>query len=133
MVKRNILLNLGPATTTDTVKNALIVPDICPREEEFGNLIQEIRRNLVTIAGGDENNTSILFAGLGTAVMDSTISSIVPPNKKVLILINGAYGIRFADIARTYKIDVVELKFGFGKKIELNQVEQTIFEFKFFI
>ena len=87
----------------------------------------------MTIAGGDENNTSILFAGLGTAVMDSTISSIVPPNKKVLILINGAYGIRFADIARTYKIDVVELKFGFGKKIELNQVEQTIFEFKFFI
>ncbi len=126
MVKRNILLNPGPATTTDTVKNALIVPDICPREEEFGNLIQEIRRNLVTIAGGDENYTSILFAGSGTAVMDSTISSIVPPNKKILILINGAYGIRFADIARTYKIDVVELKFGFGKKIELNQVEQIL-------
>ena len=34
MVKRNILLNLGPATTTDTVKNVLIVPDICPREEK---------------------------------------------------------------------------------------------------
>lgn len=31
-MKRNILLNPGPATTTDTVKQAQIVPDICPRE-----------------------------------------------------------------------------------------------------
>ena len=35
-IKRNILLNPGPATTTETVKLAQIVPDICPREEEFG-------------------------------------------------------------------------------------------------
>ena len=34
-VKRNVLLNPGPATTTDTVKYAQVVPDICPREDEF--------------------------------------------------------------------------------------------------
>ena len=34
-IKRNILLNPGPATTTDTVKMAQVVPDICPREKEF--------------------------------------------------------------------------------------------------
>ncbi|MFX1394888.1 MAG: 2-aminoethylphosphonate aminotransferase [Promethearchaeota archaeon] len=130
MVKRNILLNPGPATTTDTVKNALVVPDICPREEEFGNLMQEIRRDLVKIAGGDESYTSILFTGSGTAAMDSAISSVVPPNKKILILINGAYGIRFAEIARTYNIDVVELNFEFGKKIELDQIEPILIKDK---
>ncbi len=126
MIKRNILLNPGPATTTDTVKTALVVPDICPRETEFGNLMQEIRKDLVKIAGGDDSYTSILFAGSGTAAMDSAISSVVPPNKKILILINGAYGIRFAEIARTYNIDVVELKFEFGKKIELDQIEPIL-------
>ena len=35
-IKRNILLNPGPATTTNTVKFAQVVPDICPRENEFG-------------------------------------------------------------------------------------------------
>lgn len=35
-VKRNILLNPGPATTTDTVKYAQVVPDICPRERNSG-------------------------------------------------------------------------------------------------
>ncbi|MFX1444106.1 MAG: 2-aminoethylphosphonate aminotransferase [Promethearchaeota archaeon] len=126
MVKRNILLNPGPATTTDSVKNSLIVPDICPREKEFGDLMQEIRRDLVRIVKGDENFTSILFTGSGTAAMDSVISSAVPPNKKVLIIINGAYGIRFAEIARTYNIEVIELKFEFGKKIELEQVEELL-------
>ena len=37
-IKRNILLNPGPATTTDTVKMAQVVPDICPREKEFADL-----------------------------------------------------------------------------------------------
>ncbi|MFX0069901.1 MAG: 2-aminoethylphosphonate aminotransferase [Candidatus Hermodarchaeota archaeon] len=128
MTKRNILLNPGPATTTDSVKNALVVPDICPRENEFGNLMQEIRNDLVKIVNGDENYTSILLAGSGTAAMDSTISSVVPYNKKILIIINGAYGIRFADIAKTYNIETVELEFEFGRKIELDKVEKILKE-----
>ena len=38
-IKRNILLNPGPSTTTDTVKLAQVVPDICPREREFAELM----------------------------------------------------------------------------------------------
>ena len=30
-IERKILLNPGPATTTDSVKMAQVVPDICPR------------------------------------------------------------------------------------------------------
>lgn len=41
-VKRNILLNPGPATTTDSVKWAQVVPDICPREAEFGIILKDI-------------------------------------------------------------------------------------------
>ena len=48
-MKRNILLNPGPATTTDTVKQAQIVPDICPREQEFVEIMKQIRTDLVKI------------------------------------------------------------------------------------
>ena len=37
-IKRNILLNPGPSTTTDTVKYAQVVPDICPRERSSADL-----------------------------------------------------------------------------------------------
>ena len=39
-IKRKILLNPGPATTTDSVKMAQVVPDICPREDEFASLMK---------------------------------------------------------------------------------------------
>ena len=38
-IKRNVLLNPGPSTTTDTVKMAQVVPDICPREKEFQSIM----------------------------------------------------------------------------------------------
>lgn len=42
-IKRNVLLNPDPATTTDTVKYAQVVPDICPREKEFVGLMKGLR------------------------------------------------------------------------------------------
>ena len=66
-IKRNILLNPGPATTTDTVKMAQIVPDICPREKEFASMMKKMREDLVRIVHGDLNKyTSVLFCGSGT-------------------------------------------------------------------
>ena len=41
-IERKILLNPGPATTTDSVKLAQVVPDICPREAEFGDVMREV-------------------------------------------------------------------------------------------
>ena len=125
-VKRNILLNPGPATTTDTVKYAQVVPDICPREEEFGNLIEKIKKDLVKIAGGGNKYCTILFAGSGTAVMDAVINSVVPPDKKILIINNGAYGERLVKIAQTYKIKNIELSLDWGEEIELTAVKKIL-------
>ena len=44
-VRRNVLLNPGPSTTTDTVKFAQVVPDICPREQEFAGLMKGLRED----------------------------------------------------------------------------------------
>lgn len=61
-IKRNVLLNPDPATTTDTVKMAQIVPDICPREKEFVSMMKQMCEDLVRIVHGDLNKyTSVLF------------------------------------------------------------------------
>ena len=52
-IKRRVLLNPGPSTTTDSVKYAQIVPDICPREVEFSSLMKGLREDLVKIVHGD--------------------------------------------------------------------------------
>lgn len=125
-IKRNILLNPGPATTTDTVKLAQLVPDICPREKEFGDLLESVSKDLTDIARGDIDYASILFAGSGTAVMDATINSVVPPGRSILIINNGAYGERMVGIANAYNIDWVELKYDWDKEINPADVEKQL-------
>jgi len=128
MVERKILLNPGPATTSDTVKYAQLVPDICPREEDFGKVMEGIRKDLTKIAGEGEEYTSILFAGSGTAAMEATISSVVAPEKKILIINNGAYGERLAKIAKTHTLNLIEKKFRWGKKIEIDDIKTALNE-----
>lgn len=105
MTPRKILLNPGPATTTEAVKRALIVPDICPREAEFGAVVAEVRRGLLEVAGADsEKHTAVLIAGPGSAAMEGAIGSLVPADGKLLVLDNGAYGERAGQIAAALRV-----------------------------
>ena len=126
MPARNILLSPGPTTTTDTVKFAQIVSDICPREKEFSKVVQSICDDLVRISGGDKDYVTILFGGSGTAGMDAVINSVVPQDKKILVINNGAYGERFAEIARAYGIDAIELNFKWDELPDVNRIEEVL-------
>ncbi|NUM37166.1 MAG: 2-aminoethylphosphonate--pyruvate transaminase [Candidatus Brocadiae bacterium] len=125
-IKRNILLNPGPATTTDSVKMSQVVSDICPREKEFGDVMEYISSSLTKIAGGDERYTTVLLAGSGTAAMDAMINSVVPDKKKILIINNGAYGDRMAKIAKAYSIGLVEIKYDWCVFPKISDIEQAL-------
>jgi 2-aminoethylphosphonate-pyruvate transaminase len=122
-IKRNILLNPGPATTTDSVKLAQVVPDICPREKEFGDLMEWISKELTTIVANNKDYTTILFGGSGTAVVESMLTSAVPHNKKIVIVNNGAYGKRMCQIASRYDLDYIEFKSSQIEPIDLDKLE----------
>lgn len=126
-IKRNILLNPGPATTTDAVKLAQVVPDICPREKEFADIMKQMREDFVKIVHGDTSKyTSVIFAGSGTIVMDVGLSSLLPEDKKVLVINNGAYSSRAVDICKYYNLPYINLEFDIDQIVDLDIVEETI-------
>lgn len=108
-IKRNILLNPGPATTSDSVKLAQVVPDICPREKEFQSVMSPICSDLVKIVHGKEDYTAVLFCGSGTVCMDAVLNSLLADGKKALVISNGAYSRRAADILRSYGLPFEEM------------------------
>lgn len=127
MVKRNVLLNPGPATTTDTVKYAQVVPDICPREKEFGDIMNQMSEDLLKIVHADaQKYSAVLFCGSGTVNIDACINSLVPENKKILILNNGAYSERGAEVCRYYHLDYLELKLPITEAIDVAKAEEAI-------
>lgn len=125
MIERTILLNPGPATTTDTVKYAQVVSDICPREEEFGQILDWISNELTKLVADPNYYTSVLFGGSGTAAVEAIISSIVG-NEKIIIINNGAYGERMCKIANVYELDYIEYKSPAIDRINLINLEQLI-------
>ena len=127
-IKRNILLNPGPATTTDTVKLAQVVPDICPREKDFGGLMKGLRRDLVRIVHGDERYTSVLFCGSGTLNMDVCLNSLLPAGKKILVANNGAYSSRAVEICEAYGMPHIDLKLPIERPVDAEAVERTLAE-----
>ena len=85
-IKRNILLNPGPATTSDSVKLAQIVPDICPRENEFGILLRKVSNDLTSFVGNKNEYSTVLFGGSGTASVESILTSVIPNKGNVIII-----------------------------------------------
>lgn len=124
-IERTILLNPGPATTTDTVKYAQVVPDICPRENEFGEVMEYISTELTKLVASPEEYTTVLFGGSGTAAVESILSSVIDQDV-ILIVNNGAYGKRICKIAEVYGLNYIEYNSAADHQIDLDQLEAVI-------
>jgi 2-aminoethylphosphonate-pyruvate transaminase len=106
-----LLLNPGPVTLTERVRRSLLQPDLCHRESEFFDLQDEARARLLAVYGLDPAQWSaVLMTGSGTAAVESMIASMVPESGRLLVIENGVYGERIAQIADRYRIDHTVLR-----------------------
>ena len=128
-IKRNILLNPGPSTTSDGVKLAQVVPDICPREKEFTGIMKPMRDDLVKIVHADPAEyTSVLFCGSGTICIDITLNSLLDSGKTAVVIQNGSYSQRACDVIRAYGMQLSEIKQPIDKAVDLEYIDKALSE-----
>lgn len=106
-----LLFTPGPLTTSDSVKNAML-RDLGSRDADFVAVVSEIRQLLLALAGVSQTDgyEAILMQGAGTFGIESVISSAIPADGKLLIIINGAYGKRIRDIAERHGIETAVIE-----------------------
>ncbi|KWI43378.1 2-aminoethylphosphonate aminotransferase [Burkholderia ubonensis] len=118
-----LLLNPGPVTLTERVRRSLLQPDLCHRESEFFDLQDEARARLVAAYGLDPAEwAAVLVTGSGTAAVESMIAALVPQGGKLLVIENGVYGERIAQIATQYAIAHEVLKHEWMQAPDLAQI-----------
>src|SRR5688572_21979166 len=90
-----LLFTPGPLTTSLAVKQAML-HDAGSWHWEFNSLVKSIRARLLEVAGVRQADgwETILLQGSGTFGVEAVFVSCVPPNGKVAVLSNGAYGER---------------------------------------
>lgn len=125
-VRREVLLNPGPSTTTDSVKYAQVVADICPRELEFGKLMEDVAQGLTEVCADPKDYISVMFGCSGTGADEAMVSSCVPPDGKLLVVDNGSYGNRLAKIASVYGIDMDVFKSSTYEPIDIKALEEQM-------
>lgn len=108
--KDKALFTPGPLTTSRAVKCAM-QRDLGSRDAEFIAIVKDIRQRLVTLCDAPDDYTAVLMQGSGTYGLESVISSVIPSNGKLLVLINGAYGKRILEIAEIHHIANEKLAF----------------------
>lgn len=97
------LLTPGPLTTTETVKEEMLV-DLCTWDDDYKQMTQEIRAELLRLAHAETGYTTVLMQGSGTFGVEAVLSSVIKDTDKLLIAVNGAYSKRMAEICRYHRI-----------------------------
>ncbi len=119
-----ILLNPGPVVLSDRVRQALLKPDLCHREQEFIDLQNKIKNDLLNVYQLPADKwAGIVFTGSGSSAMEAMMTSLIPAHGKVLIIENGVYGERLSKIAQVHNIDHVVFHHEWGEEIDLEKLE----------
>jgi 2-aminoethylphosphonate-pyruvate transaminase len=122
-----ILLNPGPVTLSQRVRNALLGDDLCHREPEFSHLQSGIREALLQVYELDGRVwTAILLTGSGTSALEAMISSLLPDSGKLLVIENGVYGERLSRIAEIHGIKHERMTHIWGEEIHYTELEQLL-------
>lgn len=127
-MNRYKLLTPGPLTTTDTVKQEMMV-DHCTWDDEYKEITQGIRRQLLELAGvSGEEYTAVLMQGSGTFGVESVISSVVGPKDKLLAATNGAYGERIVEMAEYHRISCRQYDVAYDQIPDAAVIEAILIE-----
>ena len=91
------LLTPGPLTTSHETKAAML-HDWGSRDQNFIDMNARVRDRLLAIANAADTHVCVPLQGSGTFVVEAALCTLIPPDGKALILINGAYGHRMSKI-----------------------------------
>jgi 2-aminoethylphosphonate-pyruvate transaminase len=121
------LFTPGPLTTSATVKQAML-RDPGSRDPEFIKLVQDIRTKLLGLAGVSQETgyETIPMQGSGTFGIEAVISSVIPRDGKLLVIINGAYGERIVEMARRHAIQFTSLRAEENQYPDLDALDQAL-------
>jgi len=123
-MRKEYLLTPGPTPVPPQALLAMAQPMIHHRTPQFMEILKEVVEGLkyVLRTKGDV----FIFASSGTGAMEASVSNLLSPKDKVLVINAGKFGERFADIAKAYGAEVILLDVPYGEAVSPQVVEERL-------
>jgi alanine-glyoxylate transaminase/serine-glyoxylate transaminase/serine-pyruvate transaminase len=122
-----LLMIPGPTPVDAKILSALAQPTISHTSAAIAEIVQECQRGLQQVAGTG-TATPFVFAGSGTLAQEAAIVNLVSPGERLLVISNGFFGDRFAEIAAAHGINADTLKARWGTSVSAEQVGNKLRE-----
>lgn len=120
-----ILLTPGPCQTSESVRQAGAAPDMNHREAAFAELYRDVRDRLLGVYPEAKGWNPYILGGGGTSAMEAMATSCVSAGP-VLVLENGYYSARMAEIFQVHKIPCERMSFDWFDPISLVKLEDRL-------
>ncbi|GAB4247096.1 MAG: alanine--glyoxylate aminotransferase family protein [Acidobacteriota bacterium] len=114
------LFTPGPTPLIPEAQLAQAKPLIHHRTPEFRSLLLETRRNLQQIFRTESE--VLVLASSGTGAMEAAVANLHAPGEKVLAVVAGKFGERWAELAKAYGLECVELTKEYGEAASAEEI-----------
>lgn len=124
-MSNSILLAPGPVQLHPEVQKILALPMIHHRTPEFDTILKSALTNLKKIFQTEQ--PAFMLSSTGSGGMECLLVNVLNPGDKVLTVVNGKFGERWADMAQAYGANVIRYEVPWGQAAEPETI-QTFFK-----
>ncbi len=115
----------GPVEIPDRIREVLGRQIIHHRTSEFREAFLETRELFKQLVDCKEENF-VFFASSGTGAMEAAVLNFFDEGDKVIAVVGGKFGERWAELGKKYRLNVIELEVEWGKSVEPEAVENLL-------
>ena len=124
MQDKTFLMIPGPTPVPQSVLLDMAKEPIGHRSSEFSKILEKIYSNLKHIF--ETKNDVFVYTSSGTGAMEAAISNLVNEGDKVLSLVIGNFGERWAQIAKAFGANVETISMPYGQAINPEELKQRL-------
>ena len=119
-----MLMIPGPTPVPENVLLALAKHPIGHRSGEFSQIMADVTANLKWLH--QTQNDVLMLTVSGTGAMEAGIINFFSPGDRVLVVHNGKFGERWAEVAKAFALDVQEVTAPWGQPIDPTAVKSAL-------
>ncbi|WP_302280179.1 pyridoxal-phosphate-dependent aminotransferase family protein [Brachyspira pilosicoli] len=124
MRDKTFLMIPGPTPVPESALIEMAKHPMAHRSKEFSNILKEVYDDLKYVF--QTKNDVFLFTASGTGAMCAALENIVNEGDKVLCLVIGNFGARWAKIAESRGAEVIKLEVPLGEVIKPQMLEEAL-------
>jgi serine---pyruvate transaminase len=123
-MRRSILLTPGPTQVPEEALAIASMPIMHHRTPQFEKIFEEVENNLKYVF--QTVNPVLIFTSSGTGGMESVVVNTLSPNDKVIVVVGGKFGERWAEIVKAYGLNVIQLDIPWDTAVKPELINKTV-------